>query len=196
MRRRLFTILWVASLVLLVATCAMWVRTHWRWDSIRYNDANLRSLDLDARTGGYIVEMRAWDKGPVGHPNWSYAAYLPGTYRFPDRGAYLSPRETPTEDWSLIGVSAGRTMVMIINTTSGAAARTNTGTWMKIDFRLAAIVFAILPVIGLMRSIHRWRKSLTGGLCQKCGYDLRATPDRCPECGAVPVKPQAVASTL
>jgi hypothetical protein len=45
-----------------------------------------------------------------------------------------------------------------------------------------ALLFAILPMFHV-RAILRSRKCDRKGLCPKCGYDLRATPDRCPECG-------------
>jgi hypothetical protein len=39
------------------------------------------------------------------------------------------------------------------------------------------------PALALVTAVRR-RLRFPAGHCQSCGYDLRATPERCPECGA------------
>jgi hypothetical protein len=44
------------------------------------------------------------------------------------------------------------------------------------------VLFGAMPAITLYRFV-RGRRRRDEGLCRVCGYDLRATSDRCPECG-------------
>lgn len=60
-----------------------------------------------------------------------------------------------------------------------------------------AIALLAAPAVRLVRFIMRGRRT-SHGLCAVCGYDLRASPHRCPECGTVRALPAAeeAAATL
>jgi hypothetical protein len=56
---------------------------------------------------------------------------------------------------------------------------------LRLRCAVPAVALSLLPMMsGARRLCHR-RKSESTDICRSCGYDLRASKERCPECGTV-----------
>jgi len=162
---------------------ALWVRSHWRADSLHYSSALGAGLaqtqDTFVSEWGSIIYAR----GRVEHRTpQARPSFVPGWVVLSDSAdLYGDPRESVRRhgrEWLGFGYSRG---------TTSAATRPVRGSYVEVivPHWAVALVLGVLPG----RWFFVWwrrRRRLALGRCAVCGYDLRATPDRCPECGAVP----------
>jgi len=88
----------------------------------------------------------------------------PNKYAF-DKFGFLMVREHFTS-------TAGRWSMKFAEDTDGAG----------VPYWFLSLITVILPIRWFI-VFRRMRRQLRPGLCRFCGYDLRASPQRCPECG-------------
>ena len=151
MKRRLFNLAAVVSLMLCVAMLVLWPRSYWQCDLLER-----WTVRDGALTGGWITS----DIGSV----------LVGRMSVPNSRIRESGWRLVTSDPN----PAGYHFSYVADVNSNV---------LILPHWFYAILFAVVPAWWRFAPHRRRAKRKRLGLCATCGYDLRGTPERCPECG-------------
>lgn len=171
MTRRLLSVLSALSLVLCLASVVLWAMTAFKPLVLSWGDAQAATGYVLAVRGGLIEFQRHWGVKPLPLGVMSYTGGdVSGLNQL---GLFYTRSATIYKDVNAnYAILPGRY-----------------GNHIQFGF---ALFWPIL--LGLPLSVRAAWRLVTGatrrdrrtrlGLCPSCAYDLRATPDRCPECGA------------
>ena len=189
MRRRLFTLCSAVSLLLCVAACVLWVRSYFRRDVVGlttlspeganwyYREIYLSPADSGVRlhVNGYLMST------PTLSSRWSTPAPN-GFWRvYPPR-----PQEQHRERFpASLGFDVeSRSRSVPPPGVAPVAPEVIYTDWLnvRVPYWLPTLAAALLPSAWLFRRRRRLTRA-RGGRCLSCGYDLRASQGRCPECG-------------
>ena len=155
MRRRLSIALAAGGLVVALAAAVLGVRSFYVQDDLNYETpANWTALIISKQGRFDVLYLTPWR---CDEPGWTHRGY-------------------PASN-SLGGTDYSRRVLGF-----GSGVQLNGGLFVNVPY-WSLMLLTALPALMVIRSELRRRRFRAGG-CPVCGYDLRASPDRCPECGA------------
>jgi hypothetical protein len=205
--RYLFTLCAAVSLLLFVAACVLWVRSHSHAESIER--AVLRPEGrgvfdhwcMDS-VGGKLIAWRCWSTaGPTMSDETlakSRAGRITDLSRKPESmkqwrtdNAFYSILQTPSypNDGDVPPGARGKLFAWGFGLGRAGSGPNKYEVIVKRSVMaphwFAVLLTAVLPAAWSVAFLWHRRRRLHG-MCRSCGYDLRASPERCPECGTVP----------
>jgi hypothetical protein len=167
MKRRLLNLLTAVSLLLCAAVVGLWVGSYSVGDVVRVRtDSRWYQAWSDKGSLRFGTHLRS----ELDFDLPRYQATVPPGYDIARARAAVKRRL----EWNGFRYLA--------ESRAAASSRSvHVPTW------FAALLTAALPALWLGGKL---RRRYPPGHCNRCGYDLRASPDKCPECGTM-APPQA-----
>ena len=159
------------SLLLCLMTLGMWVRSYFVLDVFYYATSAGNSITLWSGFGEVSVRFLAGVPGEEGFWHESTRVSKSVLYMHQDH-----PDRNLIYGFGLVHDSRNFTPPQIVPNYRYAT--------ITIPSWFLAAILSIAPVVWFFKW-QRVKKLALKGCCVNCGYDLRATPDRCPECGTV-----------
>jgi hypothetical protein len=209
MLRRLFTILAFASVLLLVAILSLWKRSNSGTDSMMIPLGQQRAVIISSHWGGWcqFTYLKNWPDAKLdcwAGPRWQnvgpwlfWQIHRSNVYGdsygvsriWTREGTLVTPRSAPNGPPAYEGSYDRAEALGHIG--SGVPWGSPdwalvTGREINIPHPLLFIPTLPLPLFWLFlwrRRRHKRRAMIRANRCLTCGYDLRATTERCPECG-------------
>ncbi|HSH93422.1 MAG TPA: hypothetical protein VK968_04700 [Roseimicrobium sp.] len=185
MKRYLFNLATALSSVLCVATMALWLRSYQRQGWVKWTgcgSSRCYALVVGSYPGRLSVGI-----------DWQAANATPlkqGDFIGPPMSAetgYRSwsgdpPRSTDTYDTYDMTLPQRPDLYQFAGLAWYAHHSYTDGWNLLVPHRYVALFAAVLPLRWIWLR-HRAMRRKRRNMCTVCGYDLRATPGRCPECG-------------
>lgn len=207
MNRRLLNVLTVPSLLLCVATVGAWVVSYGSWDVAAHSGRLTRTSFVSFAGGATVLVTVAEDVPPQVHrpavpPGGGGWAVEEEMERQHQQSLAEASGPAPT-GWHLDHTPAGELVPGQQRLAESLSLHRFLGFGFRrfgreqyhyrpaslyvldLSYGALAAAWALLPAVRL-RAVVKARRVRRRGLCPRCGYDLRATPDGCPECGALP----------
>ena len=176
MRRYVSTLASAISLLLCAATAVLWVRSYRGSDELQWHQNQCLLVSVVGRMSFYRDTL--WHESSRGQTLAYWHGELEPIRELTDTVDHLCT-DTPEESWKVVpfagfGVWDFRD-----------AKRSQSIISVSIPHWPLVLCLAPLPLLWLNSTFRLRRQRLRQHrrLCLSCGYDLRANPDRCPECG-------------
>lgn len=186
LRRHLFTFCSAASLLACVALGLLWASSYEHWyvcgvGTVTHgpwkDEARASSYDARLANGGMVIEVTRYRWVTPGRRP---APEMPG-FRV---GSMPAPHGPLGQEMTKPGVRWWGGFAYSYGHSGPGGPSTSHARGLRVPCWFLAALLSAMPALWLNR-LRNARRAKGLGLCPACGYDLRASPDRCPECGTI-----------